>query len=254
MEELIRWRLWDRTGGGLMAELGSHQLDAASIFIAAMNDGKKQYPLSVAAASNRPVFPPDRDVDDHVYCLFEFPGPGYDPTDPNNKLKKIGVQYASINGNGYGGYGETVMGTKGTLLLERETDAMLWKTSSTDAKTKVIVEEDKDEVEHLGLGTDDAGDPQSAAIGQMATKDAGRGYQQQIEHWAWCIRKNPDNSDPDIHPRCYPKVALGDAVIALTTNMAAREGKRVEFDKDWFDPDSDATPEGIKPDVSRYGA
>ena len=35
IEELIRWRLWDRTGAGLMAELGSHQLDAASIFIAA---------------------------------------------------------------------------------------------------------------------------------------------------------------------------------------------------------------------------
>ncbi len=254
MEELIRWRLWDRTGGGLMAELGSHQLDAASIFIAAMNDGKKQYPLSVAAASNRPVFPADRDVDDHVYCLFEFPGPGYDPDDPNNKLKKIGVQYASINGNGYGGYGETVMGTKGTLLLERETDAMLWKTSVTDSKTKVVVAEDKDEIERLGLSTDDGDDPKSAAIGHMAVKDAGRGYQQQIEHWAWCIRKNPDNSDPDIHPRCYPKVALGDAVIALTTNMAAREGKRIEFDKDWFDPDNDATPEGVKPDVSRYDA
>ena len=252
MEELIRWRLWDRTGGGLMAELGSHQLDAASIFIAAMNDGKKQYPLSVAAASNRPVFPPDRDVDDHVYCLFEFPGPGYDPTDANNALKKIGVQYASINGNGYGGYGETVMGTKGTLLLERETDAMLWKTSVTDAKTKVVAAEDKDGVVRLGLSTDDGDDPKSAAVGHMAVKDAGRGYQQQIEHWAWCIRKNPDNSDPDIHPRCYPKVALGDAVIALTTNMAAREGRRIEFDKDWFDPDSDATPEEIKPDVGRY--
>ncbi len=35
IEELIRWRLWDRTGAGLMAELGSHQLDAASIFIPA---------------------------------------------------------------------------------------------------------------------------------------------------------------------------------------------------------------------------
>ncbi len=34
-EELIRWRLWDRTGAGLMAELGSHQLDASSIFVGA---------------------------------------------------------------------------------------------------------------------------------------------------------------------------------------------------------------------------
>ncbi|HZZ80356.1 MAG TPA: Gfo/Idh/MocA family oxidoreductase, partial [Gemmataceae bacterium] len=33
MEELVRWRLYTRTGGGLMAELGSHQLDACSIFL-----------------------------------------------------------------------------------------------------------------------------------------------------------------------------------------------------------------------------
>src|SRR5262249_41897884 len=40
MEELVRWRLFDRTGGGLMAELGSHQLDACSIFLSALA-GKK---------------------------------------------------------------------------------------------------------------------------------------------------------------------------------------------------------------------
>jgi len=103
IEELIRWRLWDRTGGGLMAELGSHQLDAASIFIAAVHDGHKQMPLNVCAASSRPLFPPDRDVEDHVFCVFEFPAPGYDPKDPVAAKKKIGVQYASINGNGFGG-------------------------------------------------------------------------------------------------------------------------------------------------------
>ncbi len=36
MEELCRWRLWERTGGGLMAELGSHQLDASTIFCSAL--------------------------------------------------------------------------------------------------------------------------------------------------------------------------------------------------------------------------
>lgn len=78
---------------------------------------------------------------------------------------------------------------------------------------------------------DEAGDPESAAIGQMAMKDADRGYQQQIEHWAWCIRKNPDASDPEVQPHCHPKVAMGDAIIALTTNKAAQEGMRVEFKK-----------------------
>ena len=37
IEELIRWRLFNRTGGGLMAELGSHQLDACSIFLGKVN-------------------------------------------------------------------------------------------------------------------------------------------------------------------------------------------------------------------------
>ena len=128
IEELIRWRLWDRTGAGLMAELGSHQLDAASIFIAAAHGGQKQHPLSVSAVGNRPLFPADRDIEDHVYCIFEFPAPGYDAKDPIARQKKIGVQYASINGNGFGGYGETVFGTEGTLVLETEKEAMLFKT------------------------------------------------------------------------------------------------------------------------------
>ena len=246
IEELIRWRLWDRTGGGLMAELGSHQLDAASIFIAAVHGGQKQHPLSVSAAANRPIFPADRDVDDHVYCLFEFPAPGYDAKDPNKSLNRIGVQYASINGNGYGGYGETVLGTEGTLCLLRETEAMLWKTSDTASKTKLVFSRGQGKPV---LTTNDDGDPESTAVGQMGVKDAERGYQQQIEHWAWCIRKNPEVSDPEVQPKCHPKVAMGDAVIALTTNMAAREGKRIEFKEEWFDPNSDETPEGVKPRV-----
>jgi predicted dehydrogenase len=244
LEELIRWRLWDRTGGGLMAELGSHQLDAASIFISAMHGGQKQYPLNVVAAANRPIFPADRDVEDHVYCLFEFPAPGYDPSNENTKQKKIGVAYASINGNGWGGYGETVFGTEGTLLLNRETEALLYRKSDVDKKTRIK----RGKTRAPELETVDNGDPGSAALGLQALEVAGRGYTEEIEHWAWCIR----NPDPENQPRCHPKVALGDAVIALTTNLAARKGKRMEFKKEWFDPDDDATPDGRKPDLSQY--
>jgi len=247
IEELIRWRLWNRTGGGLMAELGSHQLDAASIFIAAMHDGKKQYPLNVAAAGNRPIFPPDRDVEDHVFCLFEFPAPGYDADDPVDSMKKIGVAYASINGNGFGGYGETVFGTEGTLLLEREQEALLYRTSDTLSKIR-LAKDGKNEKRPAKIELNDAGDEVSAAVGTQALQGISRGYTEQEEHWAWCIR-NPDN---DLPPHCHPKVALTDAVIALTTNMAAREGQRIEFKKEWFDPKSDETPEGDKPDLSRY--
>jgi len=246
IEELIRWRLWDRTGAGLMAELGSHQLDAASIFIAAAHDGKKQHPLSVAAAGNRPLFPADRDCEDHVYCIFEFPAPGYDPKDPFASQRKIGVQYASINGNGFGGYGETVLGTEGTLVLETEKDAMLYKTHETSSKIKVAPAKGKKD--GVALQVDEAGDPESAAIGTLGILPAERGYTEELEHWAWCIR----NPSPENQPHCHPKLAMGDAIIALTANMAAREGKRIEFKEEWFDIDSDETPEGVKPDIARY--
>ncbi len=239
IEELIRWRLWDRTGGGLMAELGSHQLDAASIFISAVHGGQKQYPLNVMAAANRPLFGQDRDANDHVCCIFEFPAPGYDPKDPVAGRKKIGVQYASINGNGYGGYGEMVFGTKGTLILEREKEAMLFRGPSA---SRVRATKSGGPT----MDTQASGEVQKAEAGQ--TKQVSRGYTEQLEHWAWCIR-NPAEENL---PRCYPKVALADAVVALTTNIAAKEGRRIDFKKEWFNPDSDETPEGVKPDVSRY--
>jgi len=245
MEELIRWRLWDRTGGGLMAELGSHQLDAASIFIAAMH-GKKVMPLSVNAVSNRSLFRADRDVDDHVTCLFEFPGKDYDPAaDANSQAAKdkIGVYYSSINGNGYGGYGEEVLGTTGTLLIQRETEAMLYKTADTANSTRVLW---SNSLRSMTVATIPKPDRDSAVVGEAAVKGTGRGYQQEIEHWAWCIRQNPDAGDPDIQPRCKPKVAMGDAVIALTSNISAREGRQIEFKKEWFDPKSDETPDGSK--------
>ena len=69
LEELCRWRLWERTGGGLMAELGSHQMDAAGIFCSALRkDGKKAQPLSVHAVGGRHIFGQDREVEDHVAC------------------------------------------------------------------------------------------------------------------------------------------------------------------------------------------
>jgi predicted dehydrogenase len=242
IEELIRWRLFDRTGAGLMAELGSHQLDAATLFVAAAHGNPKDHPhpLSVAASACRPLFPPDRDVEDHVYCMIEFPAPGYDPKDPHNSRRKIGVQYASINGNGFGQYGEIVYGTKRALVLEREKE--LTYVPDLSAGTKVSITSGKPAT----LDTQASGP--AAKVTKAKGADVSRGYAEELEHWAWCIR----NRSPENLPRCHPKVAMGDAVIALVTNMAARQGKRIDFKEEWFDIDSDETPEGVKPDVGRY--
>jgi hypothetical protein len=42
-------------------------------------------------------------------------------------------------------------------------------------------------------------------------------------------------------------VALGDAVIALTSNIAIKKCQRIEFDPAWFDVDRSETPDGSTP-------
>jgi predicted dehydrogenase len=222
-----------------MAELGSHQLDAASIFIAAQHDGKKQHPLSVSAAADRPLFPADRDIEDHVYCVVEFPAPGYDAKDPIAEKKKIGVQYSSINGNGFGGYGEMVFGTKGTLILSREQEMQIVGKTATPSGVKVSGGAGPT------LDTQASGAPAAVARSAGGGPKVSRGYTEEIEHWAWCIRHRA----PENQPRCGPVTALGDAVIALTANRAARRGARIEFKPEWFDFQSDDPPEGEKPSV-----
>ena len=124
MEELVRWRLFNRTGGGLMAELGSHQLDACSIFLG------KVHPLAVTGVGGKIFYHDDREVDDHVFVTFEFPGPNYFADKDHRAVKDpndmVIVTYSSINTNTFEPYGECVMGSHGTMLVEQERDVMLF--------------------------------------------------------------------------------------------------------------------------------
>jgi predicted dehydrogenase len=245
LDELIRWRLWNRTGGGLMAELGSHQLDASSIFISAQDPKRRHvHPLTVTGMGGRSIFPPDRDCHDHVYCMFEFPGIGYfkdddhKVPDPANENKKVVVTYSSINGNDFGGYGEVVCGMDGTLILEKEQEAFLIKGG--DASTKIEVKMVKGKA---AMETYETGGGAAVAQAAGAGGPVSRGYKEEIEHWAWCIR----NPDPKHKVHCTPEVALGDAVIALTSNIAIEKGERIKFDPAWFDPIRSETPENKPP-------
>jgi hypothetical protein len=280
-EELIRWRLWKRTGGGLMVELGSHQLDAASIFLAASNrraaalrgedpnalpDGGKVHPLRVHVSANRNLFGLDREVQDHITTLVEFPAPNYDPNTLAGRKRTITVQYSTINGNGFGGYGETVFGTKGTLQIDLEKEALLYRTSAINDKTRVAGSKG-----NLDVVISEEGDKLSSAIGYQGVyaTDVSRGYCEEIEHWAYCIRKNPEAQDivdeeimpllcatygadafgeevgakPSLLTRCRGEVAIWDAIIALVTNISADLNTTVEFKPSWFEFDSDETPE-----------
>ena len=98
-----------------------------------------------------------------------------------------------------------------------------------------------------------AGPSAATSLGSLATADPSRGYREELEHFAYCIRHgNASNyhDDKEHQPRCRGEVALADAVIALTTNIAMKQNRRIEFDPEWFDYKSDKTPEGT-PAIAR---
>ena len=275
--ELVRWRLYDKTGGGLMAELGSHQLDASSIILGHV------HPIAVSGIGGKFFYGPgknDRESDDGVFVTFEFPGRNYykrdkdghlvleggkPVKDPANANDIVIVSYESFNTNSFEDYGECVMGSRGTMLLVKEADVYLFKEpepgkGAGGRDTKVTVSGaggGKPAMEATSTWGGGGGAAISKAPGAAAWDSAVRGYRTEMEHFAYCLRewqkrggkvdyaKNDKGElvHKDIIPRCHGEVAMADAILALTANMAMAKKERIVFEDAWFDVTKDDVPE-----------
>ena len=248
MEHLVNWRLYNKTGGGLMAELGSHQLDASSIFlgkvhpIAVQGFGGKNF-YGVKGVGSKDKQEDMREIDDHVYVTYEFPGPNYHAQDNPDDI--VIVTYSSININRMEPYGETVFGTRGTLIMEQEQKALLFKeagpqTGGGGSEQRLAV------IDKSGGGpvleASESLAP-SAQAAESVIEKVSRGYTEEMEHFCYCIRTDNYAGPKDGGLRCNGTVAMGDAIMALSANMAMREKRRIVFQPEWFDPDNPSVPD-----------
>jgi predicted dehydrogenase len=106
-DHLYNWRLYWKYSQGLMAELASHQINAANWFLGST-------PEAVVASGGLYRFPEGREVFDHVYATFEYPG------------GRTAV-FTSIESNAFDDYYEAFFGTKGTLIMLHEREALLFE-------------------------------------------------------------------------------------------------------------------------------
>lgn len=240
--KLIDWRLYNETGGGLMAELGSHQLDAASIFLG------KVHPLAVQGYGGKNFFGmegvgpesawnDDRDIDDQIFVTFEFPGKTYEKNDRDVSV----VTYSSMNTNRWEPYGEAVFGSRATLVMSTEKEALMYKEASKASPGGL--EQRIWAIESKGggavLDSYETAAPSAAANAAQAGmgEKISRGYREEMEHFCYCIRTGKNEL------RCDGRVAMADAIMALTANLAMKYQRRIEFKPSWFDVDSEDCPE-----------
>lgn len=140
LEKRLNWRLFKAYSGGLMAELGSHQLDVVNWILDA-------HPKRAFASGGIDYYRDGREVFDNISCLYEYElKPKPSTKEGEGKPYTARVSYSSICNNAYEGAAELIMGTKGSLYLtsakgllfqEKEADAVSWEKS--DAKNAADV-------------------------------------------------------------------------------------------------------------------
>lgn len=98
LDRVINWRLYDDLSAGLFTELLSHQLQVACWI-------KKSFPTSVIANGGLIYWTKNREVYDHISCIYTF-------QDDSQFI------YDSVNSNKHYGCEEQILGSKGTMELE----------------------------------------------------------------------------------------------------------------------------------------
>ena len=109
MERLLNWRLYREWSGGLLAELGSHQINFANAAFGAM-------PESAIASGGIDYWKDGREIPDNMQVIFRYPGG-----------QTLEASYLTTNR--LDGAQERIFGTGGSVVLTH-TDATYFKEPS----------------------------------------------------------------------------------------------------------------------------
>jgi predicted dehydrogenase len=204
-EHLLNWRMYRKYSEGLMAELGSHQVTAASWFF-------DSPPNAVYTSGQTARFKDGREVYDHIYATFEYPG-GRTAT------------FSSIQSNAFEDAYEMYMGTKGTLILKKEIEAYLF-TEGEAQTTRVEVSRQSGapvaDASASRPAADTTGRTVNAPNAQAAAGQTDRdlAYRNEIAEFCAAVRTGSP-------VRCGPEKAMKSAISCLTANRSAEQKARL---------------------------
>lgn len=214
-ERLLNWRLYRDYSHGLMAELGSHQIDVTNWFLGA-------HPVAVVGIGGIDFYKDGREVYDNVQVVFEYPG--------GQKLT-----YQSIQTNAYDDYSEQFMGPKGTLVVsEAAGKSMMFREQSAEEFEFAKLSQSKTKIGGkeailLDAGATTKQDKREKTAGQtLASSGVSKNnWALSLEDWVDCIRTNRK-------PFCDGRIGLADTACVIAANKAMDEGKRVVLTEDMF--------------------
>jgi predicted dehydrogenase len=200
-EHLLNWRLYKQYSEGLVAELGSHLITATNWFFDAA-------PEAVYTTGSISRFKDGREVFDHVYATFEYPG-------------GRAATFSSIESNAFEDHYEMFLGTKGTLILQNENEVYLFNEGESQS-TRIEVSQQTSAPVADSSATRPADSPgRTVNAASQAQVDRGISYKNEIAEFCSAVRTG--NA-----VRCGPEKAMRSAIAVLTANRSAEKSARLE--------------------------
>jgi predicted dehydrogenase len=190
-----------------MAELCSHQLNAANWFLGSSPD-------AVSATGGLYRFKGDgREVHDHVYATFEYPG------------GQTAV-FSSIESNAFDDYYEMFMGTKGTLILRREIEALFFEEGSGENGPTVVTAAPQTDAAVAQSSETQVGNTNQAAVSGPSNAaplfERPRSTRLQIQRFCSAIRVGTPLA-------CGPEKAMLSARACIRANESIKQKARLSI-------------------------
>lgn len=208
LEHLKNWRLYEKFSLGLMAELASHQLQVVSWFAGTT-------PQRVYGTGGIYRFIDGREVPDHVYVTYEYPG-------------GLTLTFSSIQSNAWDHYYEVFFGTEGTLLLSGEREALLFYEGGKKEATNLKIENVRGDAPVMQASESRARDAAGTAVSSTAAGfNALTAYRLELEGFAQTIRDGRPNL-------CPPEEGMRAAVATIMGYDAIAQKAAINIRQDVF--------------------
>ena len=199
MNRFRNWRWFREFGGGLMADLGSHQVDVYNWFLQAR-------PKKITVSGGQDFFKDDREFPDNVMATYEY----------DTQWGPVHAFYQVLSTTSYGGYFERFMGTEGTLVISEDTTkGFLYKeleAPKREWEEQAKKTEGGDDNIALVVGQSKKGEGKAMGGGDAAPKQPHSAH---LENFFLAVRENK----PELL-NCPADVAYETAVTVLKAETA----------------------------------
>ncbi len=234
------WRKYREFSGGLMAELGSHQLDIADWMFG-------QTPEFVVGVGGTDYIKDGRDIFDNIQLIYRYPNGGkfmYSSLTTNQSLDLLKSERTE--------FGEVIMGTEGTVHIslgdDKNPTLAMWFPEPVKAEAGAPKPEATRAGASIATGAATKGLPILLDKDQISDNDSFLSKELKFAR-RWLYQKGvmwpqEDRNPVDIEleaffndvrsggrPKADLEVGLADSIGVMLSNQAMDEGRRIYFNE-----------------------